>query len=51
MDGGNSKENLSEGWIPTTGMTLVYDGDIIFNEGVNDVPIQLTTHIIIREAI
>lgn len=41
--GETQKENLSEGWIPTTGMTLVYDGDIIFNEGVNDVPIQLTT--------
>ncbi len=41
--GETEKTNLSEGWIPTTGLRLVYDGDVLFRKGTNDIPITLTT--------
>ncbi len=36
-------ETLSDGWIKTTDMTPVFDGNVKFTKGDNDVPISLTT--------
>lgn len=35
--------SLQKGWFKTTDMTLVFDGDVTFNKGANDVPLHLTT--------
>lgn len=41
--GETDKANLSEGWIPTNELTLVFDGNIQFKKGTNDIPVALST--------
>lgn len=35
--------DLSNGWIPSTSLTLVYDGSVSFPEGQNTIPISFST--------
>ncbi|MDZ4182176.1 MAG: choice-of-anchor J domain-containing protein, partial [Candidatus Cloacimonadaceae bacterium] len=41
--GTTTQSNLSAGWIPSTQMTLVFDGNVNFPSGANDIMIQLQT--------
>lgn len=41
--GSTAQTDLSEGWIPSTQLTLVFDGNMAYPSGVNTINFELTT--------